>query len=109
MLDEDYLRHRIRSIEYLVDALVARNIPCVRPAGGHAAYIIAGEKCGSSQRDGSDCCGPLLSAEVCLVSLTRFFIIITQISSARTFQKSASQDRVWSRRCTKKEAFARVP
>ncbi len=40
-LDPDYLRYRIRSVEYLGDRLQAANIPTVRPAGGHAIYIDA--------------------------------------------------------------------
>lgn len=41
VLDEDYLRYRIRSIEYIVDKLHDIGIPVVRPAGGHAVYIDA--------------------------------------------------------------------
>ncbi|MEX1172713.1 MAG: tryptophanase [Chloroflexota bacterium] len=41
VVDEDYLRYRIRSTAYLGDALVAAGIPCVRPFGGHAVYIDA--------------------------------------------------------------------
>ncbi len=41
VVDEDYLRYRIRSTGYLGDALVAADIPIVRPVGGHAVYIDA--------------------------------------------------------------------
>jgi tryptophanase len=41
IVDEDYLAYRIRSIEYIVQALDAANIPVVKPAGGHAVFIDA--------------------------------------------------------------------
>ena len=41
VLDEPYLRYRIRSVEYLGDKLVAADIPIIQPAGGHAIYIDA--------------------------------------------------------------------
>lgn len=40
-LDPDYLRYRVRSIEYLGEKLTAAGIPIVRPTGGHALYIDA--------------------------------------------------------------------
>ncbi len=40
-LQADYLRYRIRSIEYLGDKLTAFGIPIVQPTGGHALYIDA--------------------------------------------------------------------
>ncbi len=40
-LDENYLRYRIRSIEYIGDAFKRLEIPIVSPTGGHALYIDA--------------------------------------------------------------------
>ncbi|MDX1671427.1 MAG: tryptophanase [Balneolaceae bacterium] len=42
-LDEKYLRYRVRSIAYLGEKLTEAGIPIVRPTGGHAVYIDAGE------------------------------------------------------------------
>ena len=42
VIDEDYLRYRIRSTAYLGEALVAAGIPFVQPPGGHAVYLDAG-------------------------------------------------------------------
>jgi len=41
VVDEDYLRYRIRSTAYLGDALDRAGVPVVRPIGGHAVYIDA--------------------------------------------------------------------
>ena len=41
VVDEDYLRYRIRSTAYLGEALVEAGVPCVRPIGGHAVYLDA--------------------------------------------------------------------
>jgi tryptophanase len=41
VVDEDYLRYRIRSTAYLGDALDASGIPLVKPFGGHAVYLDA--------------------------------------------------------------------
>jgi tryptophanase len=41
VLDEDYLRYRIRSVEYLGDRLTKAGVPIVQPPGGHAIYIDA--------------------------------------------------------------------
>jgi tryptophanase len=45
VLDEDYLRYRIRSVEYLGEGLIAAGVPIVRPPGGHAIYIDADAFC----------------------------------------------------------------
>lgn len=42
VLDEDYMRYRIRSVEFLGERLLAEGIPIVEPPGGHAIYIDAG-------------------------------------------------------------------
>ena len=41
VVEEPYLRYRIRSIEYLHERLVAAGVPVLRPAGGHAVYLDA--------------------------------------------------------------------
>lgn len=41
VLEEDYLRYRIRSIEYLGEKLVNAGIPILMPPGGHAIYLNA--------------------------------------------------------------------
>ena len=42
VVDEDYLRYRIRSTAYLGEALVESRRPaCVQPIGGHAVYLDA--------------------------------------------------------------------
>ena len=41
VVDEDYLRYRIRSTAYLGEALHAAGVPVVRPIGGHAVYLDA--------------------------------------------------------------------
>jgi tryptophanase len=41
VVDEDYLRYRIRSTAYLGEALVKSGVPCVQPIGGHAVYLDA--------------------------------------------------------------------
>jgi tryptophanase len=43
VLEEEYLRYRIRSTEYLADKCHAAGVPTVRPAGGHAVYLDAAE------------------------------------------------------------------
>lgn len=39
--EEDYLRYRVRCVEYLWEKLDAAGVPLVRPAGGHAVYLDA--------------------------------------------------------------------
>jgi len=41
VLEEPYLRYRIRSTEYLHERLEAAGVPVLRPAGGHAVYLDA--------------------------------------------------------------------
>jgi tryptophanase len=41
VVDEDYLRYRIRSTEYLGEGVIAAGVPCVQPIGGHAVYLDA--------------------------------------------------------------------
>ncbi len=41
VLDENYLKYRIRSTEYLAEKVYAAGIPIVRPPGGHAVYLDA--------------------------------------------------------------------
>jgi tryptophanase len=41
VVQEPYLRYRIRSIEYLGEKLIAAGVPLIRPTGGHAVYLDA--------------------------------------------------------------------
>ena len=41
VVEEPYLRYRIRSTEYLGDKLTAAGVPTIRPSGGHAIYLDA--------------------------------------------------------------------
>jgi tryptophanase len=45
VLDEDYLRYRIRSAEYVGEKLLAAGIQIVEPPGGHAIYLDAAAFC----------------------------------------------------------------
>jgi tryptophanase len=42
IIDEDYLRYRVRVNEYVLERLVAEGVPVMRPAGGHAVFLDAG-------------------------------------------------------------------
>lgn len=44
-LDYDYQRYRHATVEYMASRLVARGVPIVRPAGGHAIFIDAAAFC----------------------------------------------------------------
>lgn len=39
--DEDYLRYRVRSVEYFAEKLTAGGVPLILPPGGHAIYLDA--------------------------------------------------------------------
>jgi tryptophanase len=39
--DPEYLRYRVRSVEYLAERAWAAGVPTVRPPGGHAVYLDA--------------------------------------------------------------------
>ncbi len=41
VLEEDYLKYRIRSVEYFFERLEAGGVPMIAPPGGHAIYIDA--------------------------------------------------------------------
>ncbi|MGB5085733.1 MAG: tryptophanase, partial [Methylocystis silviterrae] len=44
-LEYDYQRYRHATVEYVASALISRDIPIVRPAGGHAIFIDAAAFC----------------------------------------------------------------
>ena len=51
VLDEDYLRYRIRSTEYVGEKLLAAGIQIVEPPGGHAIYVDACRFCPHLSRE----------------------------------------------------------
>jgi len=51
VLDEDYLRYRLRSVQYLGEHLLKAGIQIVEPPGGHAIYIDAQDFCSHIPRE----------------------------------------------------------
>lgn len=45
VVDEDYLKYRVRSVEYVGERLLAAGVQIVEPPGGHAVYIDATAFC----------------------------------------------------------------
>jgi len=45
VVEEPYLRYRIRSIEYLAERVAAAGVPIIQPPGGHAVYLDARALC----------------------------------------------------------------
>ncbi|MFQ5947266.1 MAG: tryptophanase [Acidimicrobiia bacterium] len=43
VVDENYLRYRIRSVEYLAEKVANAGVPIFQPPGGHAVYVDAAE------------------------------------------------------------------
>ena len=41
IVKEDYLKHRIDSVNYLAEGLIAHGVPVIQPTGGHAIFIDA--------------------------------------------------------------------
>jgi len=41
IVDEQYLRYRVRTNEYIGEKLIALGVPIVRPVGGHAVFVDA--------------------------------------------------------------------
>ena len=62
VMEEDYLRYRVRSIQYIGEQLNAFDIPYVKPTGGHAIYLDAGrfmDHIPTSQYPGQALCNAL--------------------------------------------------
>jgi tyrosine phenol-lyase len=51
VLDEEYLRYRIRSTQYVGERLLAAGIQIIEPPGGHAIYLDAAAFCPHITRD----------------------------------------------------------
>lgn len=49
--EEEYLRHRVSQVKYLIDNFSKIGIPVLKPAGGHAVYIDAGRMLPHIPRD----------------------------------------------------------
>ncbi len=76
VIDEEYLRYRVRCNEYIGDALKKLGVPIVNPVGGHAVFIDAARCCRTFRRSSiparcsrwrctkSAACGPARSARV---------------------------------------------
>ncbi|SFB72578.1 tryptophanase [Tropicimonas isoalkanivorans] len=41
IVDEDYLRYRVRTMSYIIEHLDRLGVPVVKPAGGHAVFVDA--------------------------------------------------------------------
>lgn len=41
VMDEHYLKYRIRSMDYLTNKLLSHHVPVMQPSGGHAVYLDA--------------------------------------------------------------------
>ncbi|MBD3336262.1 MAG: tryptophanase, partial [Candidatus Eisenbacteria bacterium] len=51
VLEPDYLKYRVRSVEYLGEKVTAAGVPIILPTGGHAVYLDAGSFLSHLPRD----------------------------------------------------------